>query len=182
MVDVDGCDGRYSPSCLMFINSGVLSDCIGATFTLSSFWSILDSSSAIRPTSCGTISNVYSLISLGFSLSKGRAFSRIHKAVDVGLFTSRTSWNDACQLSSVACAGMVPNIFLSGWLLFSFTRVLRESAGRPYRKGTVLRIAASSASEWYISFHFAKFCHPDIPARSAYALHLALPMSYWGDV
>ena len=33
-----------------------------------------------------------------------------------------------------------------------------------------------------ISFHFAKFCHPDIPARSAYALHLALPMSYWGDV
>jgi hypothetical protein len=78
---------------------------------------------------------VYSLISLGFSLSKGRAFSRIHKAVDVGLLTFRTSWNDACQLSSVAYAGMVPNIFLSGWLLFSFTRVLRESAGRTYRKG-----------------------------------------------
>lgn len=33
--------------------------------------------------------------------------------------------------------------------------------------GSVLRIAASSAPEWYISFHFAKFCHPDIPARSA---------------
>ena len=167
MVDVDGCDGRYSPSCLMFINSGVLSDCIGATFTLSSFWSILDSSSAIRPTSCGTISNVYSLISLGFSLSKGRAFSRIHKAVDVGLLTFRTSWNDACQLSSFACAGMVPSIFLSGWFLSSFYPSLALVFWPIYRKGSVPVLLPLQLRYGDISFHFAKFCHPDIPARSA---------------
>ena len=182
MVLVDGRDGKYLLRSWTLINSGMSALFLVEVVIFWIFRSMLSRSSAIRPTSCGTISNVYSLISLGFSLSKGRAFSRIHKAVDVGLLSFRTSWNDACQLSSVACAGMVPNIFLSGWLLFSFTRVLRESAGRTYRKGSVLRIAASSASEWYISFHFAKFCPPDIPARSAYALHLALPMSYWGDV
>ena len=67
--------------------------------------------------------------------SRGRTFVRIRKAVDVGLFPFRTLWNGACQFSSFVFAGMVPTIFLPGWLLFPFTRVLCESAGRDIGRG-----------------------------------------------
>ena len=92
--------------------------------------------SAILPTRCGTISDVYSLMSLGFCFrAEVVLFVRIRKAVDVGLFPFRTLWNGACQFSSFVCAGMVPTIFLPGWLLFPFTRVLCESAGRDVGRG-----------------------------------------------
>lgn len=78
-VDGFGCDGRYRPRSLTVISSGVSSVGIGATFTLSSFWSMLSSSSAIRPTRPGTISKVYSFIS-GRLFTKVGAFTDIIKA------------------------------------------------------------------------------------------------------
>ena len=168
MVLVDGRDGKYLLRSWTLINSGMSSLFLVEAVIFWIFMSMLSRSSTIRPTSCGTISNVYSLISLGFCFSAKiellegsakRSMSDSFPAVRCG--TGRLSF---LPLPVPECFRTSSCHACSFFLLPESC----ESLLADISDGEVCIVVLPPQLRYGdISFHFAKVCHPDIPARSA---------------
>ena len=72
-------------------------------------------------------------------------------------------------------------IFLTGWLTFSFTRVLLNLLPE-MQEGECAPYAASSAPAWCHLLSLRKVMSPGHSGKVRFALHLALSMFYRGDL
>ena len=88
---------------------------------------------------------------------------------------SRTDCRLLCSFVKM-CGGCRPSS-CRGWLTPALPGSFAHPPAEILGRGVCSVLLPLQLRYGDISFHSAKVCHPDIPARSADALHLALPMS-----